>query len=79
LDAAGRISFLLVLALDFVFFFPSVFRNVVSIVLRRSGLDPRDLVFSDEFELTRSAGESSIGASSCSDCESEGCFTMDGA
>jgi hypothetical protein len=84
LEAAGRISFsfFLALALDFFpFFFPSVFRSVVSIVLRRSGLDPRDLLFSDEFELTRSAGASNTGASSCSDCDSEWelRLAMDGA
>ena len=80
LDAAGRMSFFLVLTLDFFpLFFPSVFRSVISIVLRRSGLDPRDLVFSDEFELTRRAGESNTGASSGSDCDSEVCFAMDGA
>jgi hypothetical protein len=78
-EAVGRISFFFVLALDFFpFFFPSVFRSVVSIVLRRSGLDPRDLVFSDEFELTRRAGESNTGASSWRDCGSEVCLAMDG-
>ena len=55
LEAAGRDSFFLLLTLVF-FFLPSVLRNVVSIGFRLSGLEPRDLVFSDEFEFIRTAG-----------------------
>ena len=58
LEAAGRVSFFLGLILDFLpFFFKSLLRKVVSIVLRRSGLDPRDLVLPEELEFTRRAGE----------------------
>lgn len=62
LEAAGRVFSFLGLILDFFpFFFPLLLRRVVSMVLRRSGLEPRDLALPEELEFTRSAGESAAG------------------